>query len=203
MSSRSVAQRHQMQPQHAQPKEEVGTKTILAYEHLEVLIGRATTLTSARSKRRRRADGRRGPARSGGASPATTGDSESTSSKDACRLGQRNESLLVTMCVGEGARSCPNSSFSNRCSGTAPQSTGMNGKFRRRPRWCSARAHNSLPVPVSPVIRIGRLLRASAGRPRHDVQERRCAADQLREPDSRYQLAVHGFCVVGWSPRCG
>ena len=52
-------------------------------------------------------------------------------------------------------RAWPNTSFSNRWSGSAPQSTGMKGpRWRLLNRWVT-RAQSSLPVPVSPVSRTG------------------------------------------------
>ncbi len=48
----------------------------------------------------------------------------------------------------------PNSSDSRRFSGSALQLMGMNGANWRRLLKCSARATNSLPVPLSPRMRI-------------------------------------------------
>ena len=47
-------------------------------------------------------------------------------------------------------RSCPNSSDSSNCAGSAAQFNSTKGLSRRSPLKCSARATSSLPVPVSP-----------------------------------------------------
>ena len=49
-------------------------------------------------------------------------------------------------------RAWPNSSLSSIVSGTAAQLNATNGPVLRGPRWCTARATSSLPVPLSPVI---------------------------------------------------
>ncbi len=48
----------------------------------------------------------------------------------------------------------PNNSDSSKFSGNALQFTGMKGANCRRLLKCSARATNSLPVPLSPRIKI-------------------------------------------------
>jgi hypothetical protein len=48
----------------------------------------------------------------------------------------------------------PNSSLSISESGIAPQLSATNRRLRRAPRSWSARATSSLPVPLSPRIRI-------------------------------------------------
>ncbi len=50
-------------------------------------------------------------------------------------------------------RTWPNSSDSSSASGIAAQFTLMNGLAASALHACTARATNSLPVPVSPVIR--------------------------------------------------
>ncbi|MNN20951.1 hypothetical protein D3C81_1342560 [compost metagenome] len=49
----------------------------------------------------------------------------------------------------------PNNSLSIRVSGIAAQFSATNGPARRLLAWWMARAKASLPVPVSPVMRIG------------------------------------------------
>ena len=75
--------------------------------------------------------------------------------KDGPRTGRRQQALSRLGCPGEAPLTCPNNSLSMRVGGSAPQSTGTKGRSRQGPCVWMARAANSLPVPLSPMIRTG------------------------------------------------
>ena len=70
------------------------------------------------------------------------------------RTGMRlfKASRMTLHSAGERAFSCPKSSLSISVSGMAAQLTAINGPTERGLELWSARATNSLPVPLSPVI---------------------------------------------------
>ncbi len=84
-----------------------------------------------------------------------TGNSPISSRKSVPLWAYCNFPCTVALAPVNAPRSWPKNSDSRRFSGMAPQLIGINGPFLRKLASWMARATSSLPVPLSPVIKIG------------------------------------------------
>jgi hypothetical protein len=70
-------------------------------------------------------------------------------------VGRFDQANLAGVGIGEGALFVAEQLALDQVRGSAAQLISMNGALARGPAWWQARATSSLPVPVSPRIRIG------------------------------------------------
>ena len=115
----------------------------------EIAIGRGdhVHVDALRARARRRGGLLRAPARAA-AWPARRAAARRSRRGTACPLRRARRALAcVSVAPMNAPRTWPNSSLSNSVSSTAAQLTVTNGRSRRGPVVCSARAASSLPVP--------------------------------------------------------
>ena len=156
MSSRPLAQRRQREPHDVEPEEQVLAELALAHHLLEVAVGRGdephVERRSASSRRRARS---RFVSRKRSSFTCVEAEISPISSRNSVPPSadsKRPDPSLGR--AGERAALVAEELALEQISGSAAQLTATNGARARGLAWWIACAISSLPVPVSPSIRI-------------------------------------------------